>query len=901
MQARAKTSEGGLGQPAANARNTAPAVVAAVAAIVAAWISAGSTGLLTHPLRHALTWSVLGVAVVVVWPDWRRLAFVALAVVGMMALALVLPAGPVHYVLAVALVTAVLAQSQEGTGRRILGITAVAVTVFGLYRLACTSIPTVWLLADRLGCALGRVAGWITGEPLRVGTTFGGVDFLVLMSAVYAGWLCSTASPRTARAIYAAAAILGGHLLYLVVLSYSTDLLALLPDPVPPPQSDLYHPPDWNWADAVRKLVPWNVPILAVLIQAVVAGAMFRWASWPPAGQRHTTARYELAGWRQTLAEAGPLVLAVLLPIVTTLSLSTINLDGKKIVAYEQGYLNWLKPEYDQYGQQSAGMYGMLGELVSSLSGRLVISAELSESDLADADALVLIHPFGPWPQERLDRVEEFVRDGGSLLVAAEPAVMEDGLTSTFNDALRPTGLFVRHDTAVSETGGWQYACRALAHPATSGVDNRPDRFGMVAGSSIRTAWPARPVLIGRFGWSDPGSDAVMTGISRYEPGQRLGDLVLAAEQRLGKGKVFVLGDTASLTNLYVPRCYPFTGRLLGYLANNSSSPQTAWRQLAGLLVCVGLIGLLAWRSTADTVIKVAAPAAVSLALSTAVTFGITRVLPDGRDNQPNNLAYIDASHLEAYSDNLWVSDGIAGLTLTLMRSGYLPLLLPELTAERLDRAGMLILIAPARPFSETERKTVRNFVRAGGILICTVGAEQIDSSRSLLDEFDLAVPASPVGPNGTEREPEPGGHFRSRYLSEADTNGYDLFVCFNAAWPVEYATEDVEVITRDAADRPVAVVRRVGEGKVVLIGDTGFAMNKNLEFQTGEAIYGRYENAQFWRWLLGRLADAEEWIPPKPPDDSGAPEAPAPDDATRPDPDARDTPEDSPSREASQ
>ena len=46
-----------------------------------------------------------------------------------------------------------------------------------------------------------------------------------------------------------------------------------------------------------------------------------------------------------------------------------------------------------------------------------------------------------------------------------------------------------------------------------------------------------------------------------------------------------------------------------------------------------------------------------------------------------NNVAYIDASHLEAYSSDLWASHGIAGLLRTLMRQGYVPLLAPELSA----------------------------------------------------------------------------------------------------------------------------------------------------------------------------------------------------------------------------
>ena len=63
--------------------------------------------------------------------------------------------------------------------------------------------------------------------------------------------------------------------------------------------------------------------------------------------------------------------------------------------------------------------------------------------------------------------------------------------------------------------------------------------------------------------------------------------------------------------------------------------------------------------------------------------------------------------------------------------------------------------------------------------------------------------------------------------------------------------------------NRPLVAGARVGEGSVVLVGDTCFAMNKNLEYGGGEPFYGRYDNAHFWRWLISWLTDEEDWLPP--------------------------------------
>ena len=75
---------------------------------------------------------------------------------------------------------------------------ALAVALFGVYRMANTSIPSLWLATDWFGGILGNAIGRVSGEPLAVGATFGGVDFLVLMAALYALWLVETPAPRCA-------------------------------------------------------------------------------------------------------------------------------------------------------------------------------------------------------------------------------------------------------------------------------------------------------------------------------------------------------------------------------------------------------------------------------------------------------------------------------------------------------------------------------------------------------------------------------------------------------------------------------------------------------------------------------------------------------------------------------
>jgi len=849
----------------ATAPSTA-AVTAALAGMAAAWAAAGSIGMMIDPLRDALVWLAVAVAVVAGWPrngrPWLDTVWLAAAVA--LAAVLTLLPSEASGVLAVAVVLAALARALDGADRRLLAVSAAAVAVFGGYRLALASIPGVWLAADGLGLTLGGIAAGMWGRPLWVGATFGGVDFLVLMAAVLAGWLISTEPPWKGRAICAVLAILVAQLACLTVLTFATDLAEALPEPPLPPETDLYQPPPWNWSEAAASLFPWNVPLVGLVLQLVVAAAMFRWSRWKiQEGGKQPEAAGPF-GRVPTRVAAAALVLAATAGPLATLWLGKSDLEGKTVVAFAEGYLDWEKPVYDSYGQYSAGMYGMLPSFVASLGGRLVISDDLADEDLSAADVLVLLHPTKPWPEDRVGRVWEYVRSGGSLLVVGEPRVNEDRFTSAFEEVLAPGRLRIRYDTVVPRAGRWEDSLQALAHPATVGVDNRRGRFGMVKGSSLEVRFPGRPMLAGRWGWSDPGSDALETDVYRFDAGEKLGDLVLAAEERFGRGRVVVLGDVGSMTNLGNVGCYPFTGRLLAYLAGDSSSPQSGVRQALAVLAWLGLAAVLVWFRQPALVAAAAVLMALAAAGATAVDGWKSSVLPDTeKAGSEIGIACIDASHVEAYNDYDWTHDDIAGLKLTLMRNGYLPLLLPELSPRRLAGADLLISIGPARRFTAAERRVVGEFVQSGGILIAMAGADRAEATNGLVDQFGLKIPTSPVRAGQAGEEPRPMGNFRTRFLDAGD---YWAHVLFYAGWPIDRPpSPGGEVLVFGFHELPVIGARYVGEGAAVLIGDTEFAMNKNLEYVGGEPFDGGRENAHFWRWLLARLTDRPPWIPPKP------------------------------------
>ena len=174
-------------------------MIVLLAGMVAAWLAAGSVGLLACPLRHMLMWLPLVVAALAGWPRTAKAAqnWFVLAAGVFLGLLFTASSSPTVNVLAVAIVLAAVAQIGRGLTGRIALLAAVAAIMLGCFRLACDSIPAAWSAADATGSAMGWLAGLLFGRHVQLGTSFAGLDFLVLSTVVYAGWIVCT-NPRAA-------------------------------------------------------------------------------------------------------------------------------------------------------------------------------------------------------------------------------------------------------------------------------------------------------------------------------------------------------------------------------------------------------------------------------------------------------------------------------------------------------------------------------------------------------------------------------------------------------------------------------------------------------------------------------------------------------------------------------
>ena len=263
-------------------RVSLPATLSIAACLAAAWVAAGSSGLLAHSLRHVLTCLLLGVAIVAAWPSLSKAWRNGVVLSGGIAISFLLAVFPLEVanILSVVIILSMLAHLHGEVDGRVFFITALAVLCFAVCHFLFRAYPSFWTIENHLGQTLGWLASKITSQTLSIGATFGGVDFLLLMIFLYGFWLYNSASPRIQRALYAGLGIIVAQFIYLVALAYSEKIVAAMPDPIYPVENDYMRMGATVWQNSLRAMIPWNLPIIAVILQLFVATLMFRMTSW---------------------------------------------------------------------------------------------------------------------------------------------------------------------------------------------------------------------------------------------------------------------------------------------------------------------------------------------------------------------------------------------------------------------------------------------------------------------------------------------------------------------------------------------------------------------------------------------------------------------------------------------
>lgn len=483
------------------------------------------------------------------------------------------------------------------------------------------------------------------------------------------------------------------------------------------------------------------------------------------------------------------------------------------LIFVERGVVSFTKPDYTRYGESAGGMFGMLPEYARMFGCKAEVVKVVPET-LDPGKTLVFTNLDEDMGEETLRRIWDFVAKGGKLWVLGDHTFIKNG-RNHLNELLAPCHISFINDSAQFFPQGWFNSYRFYqGTPFATLRDDAENRPGILVGASLELGVPAEPLVGGVFGYSDMGLDTPVgdrgyLGDFKYQPSERLGDLVLVAGERYGKGRVLVFGDTSSFFNNNLTRSFELLRASLGWLGESngwSFSASAAGRGIAALLVA-GLLGLaFLWRT-----LPIQAGAVIAAGLVSVISHG-KGGLPDYEPTVARaHLAVLDFSHQPNASKHSAMQTGLHGVAINLLRHGELPVAMNQWDPGMLDVARYVVLNAPQSPLTGGERHDLMRFMERGGTVILGCGYLDAEGSRELLESLGLRIGSVPYG----------------RFF---DRQAFGQPVSFMSAWPLDKYPANATILCATPDNTPLMVSVPVGKGALVLIGDSEFLQNRNVE-----------------------------------------------------------------------
>lgn len=501
------------------------------------------------------------------------------------------------------------------------------------------------------------------------------------------------------------------------------------------------------------------------------------------------------------------------------------------VLLYDQGYLDWKKPEQGKYGQMNWGMFGVLPEFLEAIRFRVRTEKTLSHEVLENVDILVLINLDKKISSNEKKEIWDFVKKGGSLLCLGDHTGLSK-IREPFNDLLRPVKIEYNFDSGHYLRNFWKYDFEFVQHPINRTLYSDVDT-GIGVGASLSISPTVQPIIIGKYGFSDDGNPNdprnAYLGDRKYNKRELLGDIVLVAESHYGRGKVLVFGDTSSFQNLSFVQNHIYVENIFNYLSIKKNWILNFKNPLSLLLLISGFI-LLAVSPVRKTILFY-----FTLSLGILVMMGMAHLLNprfSSRVDLIPNIAWIDVSHMGRIGLKLMSEKSIMGLFVNLIKNDLNPLIIKKVTSESLEKGKLFISIAPAKKFAEREIEVLKTYIENGGIFILAVGHEEKEGAKSLLDFVGLDISSIPLGPVSSEMN--------------------NLGLNFVNAWPIEMEKDDMSskvlcIYKNERFNFPLIITKNIGKGKFILVSDSCFFCDVNFE------SYNYYfkKNIEFLRSII--------------------------------------------------
>lgn len=506
-----------------------------------------------------------------------------------------------------------------------------------------------------------------------------------------------------------------------------------------------------------------------------------------------------------------------------------------RVVLYKSQMSSWDKPNFEQLGSVGQpGLFNTLPAFLRACGFEVTLTDSISAPMLKETDVFVVINFGDRRDVQEHNLINRFVHDGGTLMVFADHTNMGH-LMEESNKLLAETPIRVNFDSAHYLDNYWNYSFATRLNSA-SRRNWDSDGVSVSVGASLSLLnYKAIPMLLGRYGFSDEANsnDTVrknFLGDRRYSIHEPLGDILLEAASPLGRGKVFVCGDTAALQFVSLTLTHTRIADLFRW-AVHGKIPNFPWGIL--LMICLAATWAIAGKKKYSYTLPLVLT--ISVALSVVCADWLL-VLCYREPSYQGNIAYVDYSHIplsnhQRYEDDL--SDSY--LIHNLIRNNYLPLIFKQFNSRALQESTLMVSVASTKPYSEQERQSIDAFLKSGGHVLIASSDRCSRATKSLLANYGISISNLPLG--GVTPE-----------------NNNQRITMYNANPLIIEEVYTNEVLCTAYEKYPVVVDRKVGHGQLTVIGDYGLLFNGRLE----KRGWANPANIFFLRKLIGKSLNDE-------------------------------------------
>ncbi|MEM8835861.1 MAG: hypothetical protein AAGD00_08575 [Planctomycetota bacterium] len=473
----------------------------------------------------------------------------------------------------------------------------------------------------------------------------------------------------------------------------------------------------------------------------------------------------------------------------------------------------------------------------------------ITDATLENASVLILKTPTSPYPQETIDRIEAFVRDGGGLWMIGDHTDVF-GMTTHLRPVAERFGLRLDDNAVLDVQANRQlYEPEPWAHP----VARHMPRFIWMTGHSVSAPMWSRDAI--RRGWllCDNSDHSANTGFGDFAPqlDERIGQVTQCVAMPFGNGRVAYWSDSTVFSNfgVFMPGKFEIAVGTVDYLSRSEWSPWLRWLLLgSGALLALVAVGV--GRTTPIGATDVAlgclgASAGIWLAAWTSSVW-----YPPHEPERPfDEAAFVEfAEHPVQQPVLTTFQEARVGNYLqafiAMQRVGLRPRFVSELAALRDDVRLIMVARGAGRDCTTHDVELLSERVRAGAHLVwLDFGAAPSTTRLAAQEIFDLQIVSPPAI---AQPEADSSGSDLVSMLAGSPAGGpvlvdstgdslgaQALTACFTAT-PTHDTNAQTILHLRDHPDLAAGVSFRHGNGRVTMLGTTQAFSDAGIGYSSG-------------------------------------------------------------------